>query len=115
MKSLSGQKKSPAEAGDIFAMQTLLRSERHGLVLGGFFGLGIVTASQYLFASLRGRPIEAGSFPSSEIFAIPLILSYCLILGVPFVFDIPNEMGRTGFSEFLSIKPGTNAFLLHAN
>ena len=80
-------------AGYRFAMQTLLRSERHGLVLGGFFGLGIVTASQYLFASLRSRPVEAGSFPSSEIFAIPLILSYCLILGVRFVFDIPNEVG----------------------
>ena len=85
---------SPSQrAGYRFAMQTLSRSERHGLVLGGFFGLGIVTASQYLFASFHHRQVEAGSFPSSEIFAIPLILSYCLILGVRFVFDIPNEMG----------------------
>jgi hypothetical protein len=80
-------------AGYHFATRTLVRSERHGLVLGGFFGFGVVTASQYLFASLEGRQVEAGSFPSSEILAIPLILSYCITLGVRFVFDIPNEMG----------------------
>jgi hypothetical protein len=79
-------------AGYRFAMRTLLRSEGHGLVLGGFFGLGIVIASQSLFASFDGRQIEAGSSPSSEILAIPLILSYCIILGVRFVFDIPTEM-----------------------
>jgi hypothetical protein len=79
-------------AGYRFAMKTLLRSEPHGLVLGGFFGLGIVTASQFLFASFNGKQIEAGSSPPSEILAIPLILSYCIILGMRFVFDIPTEM-----------------------
>ena len=79
-------------AGYRFAMRTLLRSERHGLVLGGFFGLGVVTASQFLFASFNGKPIEAGSVPSSEILAIPLILSYFIILGVRFVLDIPTEI-----------------------
>jgi hypothetical protein len=80
-------------AGYRFAMKTLLRSERHGLVLGGFFGLGAVTASQFLFTSFSGQQIEAGSLPSSEILAVPLILSYCIILGVRFVLDIPTEMG----------------------
>jgi hypothetical protein len=80
-------------AGYRFAMKTLLRSERHGLVLGGFFGLGVVTASQFLFTSFSGQQIEAGSLPSSEILAVPLILSYCIILGVRFVLDIPTEMG----------------------
>jgi hypothetical protein len=74
-----------------FAMKTLLRSERHGLVLGGFFGLGIVVATQFLFASFSGK-IEATSLPSSEILAIPLILSYFIIIGVRFVLDIPMEM-----------------------
>jgi len=79
-------------AGYRYAMKTLLRSEHHGLVLGGFFGLGIVTASQFLFASFNGKQIEAGSSPSTEILAIPLILSYCITLGMRFVFDIPAEM-----------------------
>jgi hypothetical protein len=79
-------------AGYRYAMKTLVRSEHHGLVLGGFFGLGIVIASQFLFASFNGKQIETGSSPSTEIFAIPLILSYCITLGVRFVFDIPTEM-----------------------
>lgn len=80
-------------AGYRFVMKTLVRSEHHGLVLGGFFGLGIVTASQFLFASFNGTAIDATSAPSPEVLAIPLVLSYCTILGVRFVFDIPTEIG----------------------
>ncbi len=79
-------------AGYRFVINTLLRSEHHGLVLGGFFGLGIVTASQFLFAAFSGKNVEAGSLPSAEVLAVPLILSYCIILGVRFVFDIPTEI-----------------------
>jgi hypothetical protein len=79
-------------AGYRFVMKTLLRSEQHGLVLGGFFGLGIVTASQFLFAAFSGKHPDAGSLPSAEVLAIPLILSYCIILGVRFVFDIPTDI-----------------------
>lgn len=79
-------------AGYRFVMRTLFRSEGHGVVLGGFFGLGIVTASQFLFTSFNGKTIDIGSAPSAELLAIPLVLSYCTILGVRFVFDIPIEM-----------------------
>jgi hypothetical protein len=79
-------------AGYRFVMKTLLRSEQHGLVLGGFFGLGIVTASQFLFVAFSGKHLEAGSLPSAEVLAVPLILSYCIILGVRFVFDIPTDI-----------------------
>ncbi len=79
-------------AGYRFIMKTLLRSEHHGLVLGGFFGLGIVTASEFLFASLNGKNFAAGSLPSPAVLAVPLILSYCILLGVRFVFEIPIEL-----------------------
>jgi hypothetical protein len=79
-------------AGYRFVMKTLLRSEAHGLVLGGFVGLGIVAASQFLFASLSGKQITTGGSPPSEILALPLILSYCIIVGLRFVFDMPAEM-----------------------
>jgi hypothetical protein len=79
-------------AGYRFAITTLLRSECHGLVLGGFLGLGVVTASQFLFAAFNSEKVEIGSFPPSEILAIPLILSYFIILGVRLVLDIPIEM-----------------------
>jgi len=73
-------------------MKTLLRSEHHGLVLGGFFGLGIVIASQFLFASFNGPTLDASGSPSSQVLAIPLILCYCITLGVRFAFDIPTEI-----------------------
>jgi hypothetical protein len=79
-------------AGYRFVMRTLFRSERHGVVLGGFFGLGIVIASQFLFASFNGKTLDIASAPSAELLAIPLVLSYCTILGVRFVLDIPIEM-----------------------
>ena len=79
-------------AGYRFIMKTLLRSEHHGLVLGGFFGLGIVIASEFLFASFNGKNFAAGSLPSPAVLAVPLILSYCILLGVRFVFEIPIEL-----------------------
>jgi hypothetical protein len=88
-----------------FVMKTLLRSEPHGLVLGGFFGLGIVTASQFLFAAFGGKSLEPGSLPSAEVLAVPLILSYCIILGVRFVFDIPIEI-RANWIFRLSLDKG---------
>ena len=75
-----------------FVMKTLFRSENHGVVLGGFFGLGIVTASQFLFASFSGSNPAKRALPTPEVLAIPLILSYCTILGVRIAFDIPTEI-----------------------
>jgi hypothetical protein len=91
-------------AGYRFVMKTLLRSERHGLVLGGFLGLGIVIASQFLFAAFSGKHIALPSSPSAEILAIPLIVSYCIILGVRFVFDIPLEMRANWVFRILTDK-----------
>jgi hypothetical protein len=93
-------------AGYRFVIKTLFRSEQHGLVLGGFFGLGIVIASQFLFAAFNSTGSEPGGLPSSEILAIPLILSYCVILGVRFAFEIPIEL-RANWIFRLSIDKAT--------
>lgn len=85
--------KTPFErAGYRFAMKTLLRSENHGLVFAGFLGLGIVVASQFLFVSFNGANAVGDTLPASEILAIPLVMSYCIILGMRFVFDVPTDM-----------------------
>ena len=75
-----------------FAMKTLLRSEQHGLVLGGFGGLGIVLACQFLFTSLSGGRLELGGEVSPDLLAIPLALGYCVILGLRFAFEIPTDL-----------------------
>lgn len=61
-----------------FALRTLVRSETHCLLFGAFAGLGLVLASQ---AALAGDALP-----------IPLILSYFLICGLRFVFDVPARL-----------------------
>ncbi|MGA7927321.1 MAG: hypothetical protein WCA20_15195 [Candidatus Sulfotelmatobacter sp.] len=79
-------------AGYRFVMRTLLRSERHSLVLGGFFALGIVIASQVLFVTFNDKIDDTGRVPSAALLSIPFILSYCILVGLRFVFDIPTEL-----------------------
>jgi hypothetical protein len=80
------------QAGQRFLFKTLLRSERHSVVLAGFAGLGIVVASLALFGSINARPSGNGFAPSPELLSIPLILSYCLLVGLRFAFEIPIEL-----------------------
>jgi len=87
-------------AGYRFVMRTLLRSERHGLVVAGFLALGVVIASQVLFATFNGKTVEAGSLPSAALFSIPFILSYCILIGLRFVFDIPTEQRANWIFRF---------------
>ena len=84
--------RSPLQQGGYrFAINTLVRSEHHGLLLGGFCGLGVVLASQLLFASFSSGFVRMTP-PSPDILAIPLALSYCIILGLRFAFEIPMEL-----------------------
>ena len=78
-------------AGYRFVLKTLFRSERHSLVLGGFVGLGVVLASQFLFAAFSGKEMSVNA-GSPAILSIPLILSYCVIVGLRFAFAIPVEL-----------------------
>ena len=75
-----------------FVLRTLARSERHSLAVGAFLALGVVIASQFLYASFSGKRIAAGTIPSPQLLAIPLIVSYCTILGIRFAFEIPAEI-----------------------
>ena len=79
-------------AGYRFAMKTLLRSELHGLVLGGFLGLGIVFSCQCLFDSLGNNHGDWRGIPPAQILAIPLALSYCILAGLRFALELPTSL-----------------------
>jgi hypothetical protein len=79
-------------AGYRFSIQTLFRSEQHTLILGAFVGLGLVLASQFLFSSLSDGGVIRARLPLPELLAIPLILSYCTIVGLRIAFEIPTEL-----------------------
>jgi hypothetical protein len=87
-------------AGYRFVIKTLLRSEQHGLMLGAFVGLGTVIASQFLFSSLNSDVVTHARFPSPELLAIPLILSYCIIVGLRLAFELPTELQANWIFRF---------------
>ena len=75
-----------------FILRTLMRSERHLLFLGAFAGLGLVIASQDLLFGFSHQAGLSSSVPSTSLLAIPLVLSYFLICGLRFVFEMPTEL-----------------------
>ncbi|PYX86077.1 MAG: hypothetical protein DMG70_01460 [Acidobacteria bacterium] len=86
-------------AGYRFVLKTLFRNEAHALALGGFLSLGVVFASQTLLSALNGKGISP--LPTANELSIPLILGYCLLLGVRFVFDFPAYLQANWIFRFL--------------
>jgi hypothetical protein len=70
-----------------FTLKTLFRSENHTLIVGAFTGIGIVLASQALFEAARSA--GTGAIPPPALLSIPLIVSFFLLTGLRFSFDIP--------------------------
>ena len=83
--------RTPVErAGYRFVLKTLLRNEAHALAFAAFASLGMVLASRALLAAFDGQGL--GRLPSAELLSIPLILSYCVLIGIRFIFDIPAQL-----------------------
>jgi hypothetical protein len=57
-----------------------------------FAGLGLVTAVSSLSSLKSPHLILAGPDPCVEFLSVPFILSYCIILGVRFAFEIPTDL-----------------------
>jgi hypothetical protein len=82
----------PQRACYKFVAKTLLRSEEHLQVLMGFMAVGVVATANVL-ASPRGiKSIVSGETPSVEFLSVPLILSYCLVIGIRFAFEMPVDL-----------------------
>jgi hypothetical protein len=75
-----------------FVIKTLLRSESQRVVWAASLGLGLVMAAIVLVSTFQGHAVTANADPSSQILALPLVISYCGIIGLRFVFDIPVDL-----------------------
>ena len=84
-----------------FVARTLLRSEAHLQVVLGFFAFGLVAAAVGLTSAPSVRAVVAGSSPSQEFLSVPLILIYCLVVGIRFAFEIPADLATTSTSSAL--------------
>jgi hypothetical protein len=98
--------KSPFQrAGYRFVMKVLFRSEQHSMIIGGFSALGFVLASQFLFSSLNST---GSRILSVDLLSVPLVLSYCVILGTRMAFEVPAEL-RANWTFRLNVAKGKNA------
>jgi len=67
--------------------------------MGGFFSLGIVFASHAMLSAVNGNRISA--LPTAPVLSIPLILGYCLAVGLRIVFDVPAYIQANWIFRFL--------------
>src|SRR3984893_11861208 len=75
-----------------FIVRTLLRSDGHLQIVVAFGGLGLVAAAASLSSLRSAHLILAGPNPSVEFLSVPFILSYCIIVGIRFAFEIPTDL-----------------------
>jgi len=75
-----------------FAVRTLTRSEKHFTALGAFAGLSLLLCVQTLLPLAHHGAGNNGSIPSSPILSLPLIVIYCLVVGMRFAFEIPADL-----------------------
>jgi hypothetical protein len=82
----------PQRACYQFVAKTLLRSEQHLQVLMGFMAVGIVAAASALGAPPGFNSAFSGNTPSLAFLSAPLILSYCLVIGIRLAFEMPVDL-----------------------
>jgi len=82
----------PQRACYQFAARTLLRSESHLQILSGFLALGLVLAANALTSAPDLHSLIAGKFPSVDVLSVPFVLSFCLVAGVRFAFEVPSQL-----------------------
>jgi hypothetical protein len=74
-----------------FILTTLFRSDKHSLFFGAFFGLGVVLTSQRIASGMNHQ--HAGALAlNGDLLSAPLLLIYCMILGLRFAFEVPADL-----------------------
>ena len=75
-----------------FVARTLTRSEKHFTALGAFVGMGLLLCAQALVTATHDGTEMRGRIPAPALLSIPLILVYCLVVGMRFIFEIPADL-----------------------
>jgi hypothetical protein len=75
-----------------FVARTLSRSEKHFTALGAFVGMGLLLGAQTLVTATHDGTEMGGRIPAPALLSVPLILVYCLVVGLRFIFEIPADL-----------------------
>jgi hypothetical protein len=89
-----------------FVLRALFRSEVHTLIFCSFIALGLILVAQTLLARSVGDSPLLPSFPSVELLRVPITLSYFLVLGLRFAFEIPAPLGANWLFRY-GVDPAT--------
>ena len=74
-------------------MTSVVRNRRALMTLATYLGLGVALAgTRLLAAKARGRPLPLDE-PFDYLLAIPLLLTFFLVLGARAAFSVPSELG----------------------
>jgi hypothetical protein len=93
--------RSPAQrACYLFVARTLLRSDAHLQIVLGFAAVGIVAAAETLASAPQLPSFLRDYTPSEEFLSLPFILSYCLLVGIRFAFEMPADLRANWIFKF---------------
>ena len=85
-----------------FAVKTLVRSQRHRLLLAGFCGFGMAIAIQDVASDWAGTTRAATHLPRAMMLSAPLAVVFFLLTGLRFVFNVPAELRADWVFRMLS-------------
>jgi hypothetical protein len=103
-----------------FVGQTLFRDPRHILYVGSFLAVGISIAAMSLIGVLYGTDRSVAPYLEVVILAIPLILSFFLLVGIRISFAVPVELEANWLfrmapkQEIKRSHPGVRKYLIGA-
>jgi hypothetical protein len=72
-----------------FVARTLFRSDAHFQAVSAFAALGLVACAEAVSSIRTDQFFLLRHSPSTDFLSIPFILSYCVIVGIRFAFEIP--------------------------
>ena len=75
-----------------FVARSLLRSTAHLQTLLCSLAVGLVVSAESLSSASLHFSVESNTSPPMEFLSIPFILSYCLLAGIRFAFEIPLDL-----------------------
>ena len=75
-----------------FILTTLFRSDKHSLFFGAFFGLGVVLTSQRIASGMNHQHAGSALSLNGDLLSAPMLLIYCMILGLRFAFEVPADL-----------------------
>jgi hypothetical protein len=96
----------PQRACFHFITRTLLRSEAHLQIASAFVAMGLVVSAQPVASAFHANAAAMLRNPSEDIFAIPFILSFCIVVGIRLAFEVPSDL-RANWVFALWIDPNT--------